>query len=167
MIDDPDLTASGPGVTRLDADLEDEALAAAARVRYRTDGLASIEPDRGMRSALDDDEQLLAVRETVTIDHRPIDGSRPASGRLAITTKRLMVVDGRPRTLASFEELDDVMVVGDRLVVTLMSGSGFTVTTVQPRLLRVQLAEARARRLDQTRASSNPASDPPSDLRRR
>jgi hypothetical protein len=167
MIEDPDLSSSGPAVTRLDLDLEDEALAAAARARYRTDGLPGIEPDGDMRSALDDDEQLLAVRETVTIDQRPMDGSPPASGRLAITTKRLMVVDERPLTLASFEELDDVMVVGDQLVVTLRSGSGFTVTAIQPRLLRVQLAEARARRLDQTRASSNAASEVPSDLRRR
>ena len=167
MIDDPDLSASGRAVPRLDQDFEDEALAAAARVRYRTDGLASIEPDGDMRSALDADEQLLAVRETVSIDHRPIDGSPLTSGRLAITTKRLMVVDERALTLASFEELDDVMVVRDRLVVTLRDGSGFTVTAVQPRLLRVQLAEARARRLDQTRASSTTAPETGSDLRRR
>ena len=153
MIDGPDLSSSGSAGARLDPAVEDEALAAAARVRYRTDGLASIEPDGVLGSALDDDEQLLAVRETASIDHRPPDGSPPATGRLALTSKRLMVVDQRPVTLASLEELDDVMLVADRLVVMLTSGSVFTVTAVQPRLLRVQLAEARARRLDHTRGS--------------
>ena len=151
-----------------DAEDEDEALAEAARVRYRTDGIARIEPDNGMRSTLGREEHLLALRDTASIVRRPHGDSLPLSGRLAITTERLLMVDSSPTTIASLEELDDVTLVADRLLVSLTSETGFTIETSHPRLLRVQLAAARAERLDgQTVASSNMAGDIPSGLPRR
>ena len=139
---------------QLDADIEDEALAAAARARYRTDGLVSIEPDPQMRSVLGSDEQLLAVRQTVEVE-RMTDGVRSAlSGPLAVTSKRLFVVDGQPVTLASLGELEDVTLATRRLLVMLTNGVGFTIDALNPRLLRVEMAEARARWSDGQEAAS-------------
>ena len=151
-----------------DAEDEDEALAEAARVRYRKDGIARIEPDDGMRSTLGSEEHLLALRDTASIVRRPLGDSLPLSGRLAITNVRLFVVDTPSTTLASLEELDDVTLVADRLLVSLTSETGFTIETSHPRLLRVQLAAARAERLDsQMVASSNMPGAMSSDLPRR
>jgi hypothetical protein len=152
----------------LDADAEDEALAAAARKYYRSDGFATIEPDDGMRSALRSGERLLAMRKTASIDHRPRSGSSPRSGGLAITSERLVMIDRLAETLASFDELDDVTLATDRILVVLTTGTGFAIQSCHPRLLRVQLAEARASRIDrQAGASSNTAAALPADLPRR
>ena len=157
--------ASNPVAPGIDADVEDEALATAARARYRRDGIIRIEPDGGMRSALGSDEELLAVRQTASIQRLTDRGQAPMSGRLAITTQRLMLVDEQPLTLAALDELDDVTLVRDRLLVTLTSGTGFTINVVHPRLLRVELAEARASRWDaQTVASPIPESELPGEL---
>lgn len=164
MIQETGRAPSGAPVAASDED-EDEALAGAERVRYRTDGIVRIEPDHGIRSALGHDEGLLALRETASIVRRPHGESSPLSGRLAITTERLIMVDELSTTLASLEDLDDVTLVADRLLVLLTSETGFTIQTTHPRLLRVQLAEARASRRDRhTGASSDTASEVPSDL---
>ncbi len=167
---DETITA-GPGEGRpdhasIDADVEDDALATAARARYRQDGIVGIEPDTGMRSALEGDEQLLAVRQNASVE-RLSDGATPISGRLAITTERIFVLDGRSDTLATLDELDDVTLVSDRLLVMLTSGAGFRINAPQPKLLRVELAAARANRQDrQTAASSSTGPGTPTDLPR-
>jgi hypothetical protein len=135
--------------TTLDADLEDEALARAARAHYRREGIPIIEPDGAIRSALCSDEQVLAFRPGASVERLlEAGGGSPVSGPLAVTTERLLFIDGRPMTLASLEELDDVSLATDRLLVLLTSGTGFRISTARPRLLRVQLAEARASRLE-------------------
>lgn len=153
-------SATDHGTPHIDAYVEDEALAAAARARYRTDGIIRIEPDGGMRSALGSDEHLVAIRPVASVEHSTAGGDARLSGVLAITTHRLMLVDSKPVTLASLDELDDVTLASDRLLVTLRTGLGFTIDAAHPRLLRVELAEARASRLDgQIAASSAPTSD--------
>jgi hypothetical protein len=150
------------------SEVEDESLAAAARARFRTDGMVGIEPDHQMRLALRPDEQLLAVRQAAGVE-RLIDGVRSMlSGPLAITNDRLLVVDGQAVTLASFDELDDVTLVTDRLLVMLTTGVGLTIDAVNPRLLRVELAAARARWSDgQVAAPANDGSELEADQPRR
>ena len=133
-----------PGV---DAEPDDESLARAARERYRRDGIPSITPDIAMRSALFLEEQLLAVRQTALIGRLSDRQGSPLSGRLAITSQRLLLLDAEPLTLAYLEDLDEVTLVRDRLLVMLRSGDGFVITAAQPMLLRVELAAARASRL--------------------
>ena len=169
MRDETIIAGSGAAPTdhaSIDADTEDNALATAARARYRQDGIVGIEPDSGMRSALGGDEQLLAVRQSASVEHLS-DGARPISGRLAITTERIFMLDGQTNTLATLDELDDVTLVSDRLLVMLTSGAGFRINAPQPKLLRVELAAARANRLDrQTAASSSTGPSAPTDLPR-
>jgi hypothetical protein len=152
----------------VDGHIDDESLAAAARAPFRTHGMVGIEPDHQMRSALRPDEQLLAVRQAAGVE-RLIDGVRSMlSGPLAITNNRLLVVDGQPVTLASFDELDEVTLVTDRLLVMLTTGVGLMIDAVNPRLLRVELAAARARWSDgQLAASANDASELEADQPRR
>jgi hypothetical protein len=151
----------------VDTDVEDEALAAAARTRFRTDGMVSIEPDHQMRLTLRSGEQVLAVREQAVIE-RMIDGVRTlVTGPLAITNKRLVVVDGQPVTLASLNELDDVTLATNRLLVMLTSGVGLRIEAAHPRLLRVELSEARARWSDGQPTSSNDPSESEPDHPRR
>lgn len=133
-----------PGI---DAESDDEALARAARARYRADGIGRLEPDDGIRSALGFDEHLLAVRQTVAVERLSDGGRSPLFGRLAITSERLFVLDDQPLTLALLDELDEVTLVRNRLLVMLTSGDGFTITAPNPMLLRVELAAARAGRL--------------------
>jgi hypothetical protein len=134
-------------VPRIDAESDDEVLARAARARYRADGIGSMEPDDGMRSALGLDEHLLAVRQTASVKRLSDGGKSPLSGRLAVTSQRLLVLDAQPLTLALLDDLDEVTLVSDRLLVMLTSGDGFTITAPNPMLLRVELAAARAGRL--------------------
>ena len=152
----------------LDDQAQDDALAQAARTRYRADGLASIEPDDGLRSVLHDGEQLLALCDSASVHRVPTDGSDRRNGRLAVTTDRLLILDPTPVTIATLDELDDVSLVGERLLAILTNVSGFFIETRQPRLLRVQLAAARAGRLErQSKASSDDGSGSPVDLPRR
>ena len=116
--------------------------------------MAGIEPDDDMRPAMEPDEELLAVRHTAGIE-RLMDGVRSVlSGPLAITNSRLFVVDGQAVTLASFDELEDVTLVTNRLLVMLTSGVGLTIDAAHPQLLRVELAAARARSSDAHLAAS-------------
>lgn len=137
-----------PADVTTDAEVEDDLLATSARARYRSEGIVGIEPDERMRSVLGRDEQLVAVRQSASVERLSEGRGSSTSGLLAITTERLFILDAEPVTLASLEELDDVTVVTDRLLVMLRNGAGFTITTSQPRLLRVELAAARASRVD-------------------
>ena len=149
MADDTVPASSFEGLAAgIDVEFDDEALARAARTRYRTDRIGSIEPDIGIRSALGPDEQLLAVRQSATVERLSGRGQSPLSGRLAITSKRLLMIDAEPLTLAALDDLDEVTLVRDRLLVMLTNGEGFTIIAPQPMLLRVELAAVRASRLD-------------------
>jgi hypothetical protein len=131
-------------------------------------GIARIDPDVGVRSALRPGEELLALRGLAIVERFPHRDEPPALGRLAITTDRMIVLDGRATTLAWLDELDDVTLITDGLLVVLASGAGFAVSVAQPRLLRVQLAAARAGRAGgQAEASVDQGSDSPNDRPRR
>jgi hypothetical protein len=145
----------------------DDGLASAARAHYRSGSVATIEPSENVRSRLKNDEVLFAIRTIASIDPGP-PARLPLSGQLAITTERMMLVDGSAVTLAYFDEIEDVTLTADRLLVMLTNGTGFAVRSCHPRLLRVQLAEARARRIDRHPvASSKSVAAVPTDLARR
>jgi hypothetical protein len=83
------------------------------------------------------------------------------SGRLYLTTARLVLlvrptadgpVDAELSVLLS--DIDELAVVGERLLVSLADGTGLTVDAGRPRLLRVQIAAARhASRTDRATAA--------------
>jgi hypothetical protein len=167
MIEDTGRVRSpDPAGVATDAEVDDDVLATSARARFRSEGIVGIEPDERMAAVLGQDEELVAVRQSASIERLSEARGSSTSRPLAITPERLLILDAElPVTLASLEELDDVTVVTDRLLVLLRDGAGFTITTSQPRLLRVELAAARASRMDpHTAASSSSSPAPPSDL---
>jgi len=127
---------------------EDEALAAAARASYLRKELADLGPDRRMRAVLDREERMIAERRRASVRHLTGVRSAPMSGRLAITSHRLVLVKREPITLAAHEELDDTCLIAYRVHVLLTTGIGFAIEALRPRLLRVELAEARAQWLE-------------------
>lgn len=150
-----------------DAVAEDEALASAARALYLRQGIASIEPDRRIRSALGRQERLLAVRRPATIHRVALGRGVQISGELAVTTERLILMKRQSVTIAYLDELEDVTLIVGRLEVILTNGDAFAIKAYQPRLLRVQLAAGRAQWLDdQVGASPKAASAARGDLPR-
>jgi hypothetical protein len=132
---------------RLEPAEEDDALAAAARSHYRSGAGSTISSSGDVRAALKPDEQLIAVRTTASIDPGP-RGGQVWSGQLVVTNERLVLIDQRAVTLASFDQIEDVTLAADRVLVVLTTGGGFAIRSCHPRLLRVQLAAARARGTD-------------------
>ena len=140
-------------------DAEDEALASAARAQYLSSGIASLEPDRRVRSALGRGELLLAERPRAAIDPLANGRESPMSGRLAVTSERLIFLQRSPVTLAGLEDLDDISLIAHRLQVLLTTGAAFAIRALRPRLLHVELAEARAEWFD--RQAGRPVAGPP------
>lgn len=125
----------------------DAAAADEAREQYRTERMATLEPDTRIAPLLDSDELVLAVRHGAVFDRRQyIRGSdAPASiaGALYLTTRRLMLV-GRVTLSIDLGVIEEVGLSGGRVVLALRDGTGVLVEVAEPRLLRVEIAAARA-----------------------
>ena len=143
---------SEPGAVRdagetLARALADEAAADLARARYRTQAMAALPPDEQIGRLLVPGERVVAVRRSALLERRqPQPGARETGGlggTLYVTSQRLVLV-GRASLSFGLGAIQDVMLSGDRLLVVLRDGQGLTVHVQQPRLLRVELAAARA-----------------------
>jgi hypothetical protein len=125
----------------------DEAAAGAARERYRTRPMAAVEPDERIGPLLLPGECVVAVRRSALVERRqPAPGIRAPTGlggALYVTSRRLVLV-GRPSLSFGLGSIQEVMLSGDRLLLVLRDGQGLTIEVQEPRLLRVELAAARA-----------------------
>ena len=155
----------------------DETDAIAARERYRSEGLAAIEPDPEIGARLQQNESLVEMRPGAMVGRALLVGvggaagedgvgtassaahaAEKLSGRLYLTTTRLLLLvrstaEGPIDAELSvpLSDIDELAVVGERLLVSLSDGTGLTVDAGRPRLLRVQIAAARhASRADRT-----------------
>ncbi|MHB8959719.1 MAG: hypothetical protein ACYDAN_08840 [Candidatus Limnocylindrales bacterium] len=146
-----DAMAAGPAVRDAAAILAraaaDDTAANEARKRYRTQRMATLEPDARIAPQLGSDELVLAVRHGAVLDAR---GSIPGSdapfgvaGDLYLTSLRIVVVG---RAILSFDlrTIEEIGVSGERLILILRDGSSVSVQTGQPRLLRVEIGTALA-----------------------
>ena len=146
-----------PDTADLDARLRsadtDESAASDARVRYREHGMEPLEPDERIRSLLAPDEELLAVRRHVALARpQPSDGAPaidPISGDLYVTSARLVHV-GRSILAFDLDDIEDAALAEERVLLVLRDGAGIALDAVRPRLLRVQIAAARAARAGMT-----------------
>ena len=72
------------------------------------------------------------------------------SGRLYLTTARLVLLARTPdgpsdaELSVPLDDVEELACVGERLLVSLADGTGLTIDAGRPRLLRVQIAAARA-----------------------
>ena len=121
----------------------DEAAADAERQRLINEALPTL--DRGsieLPMDVHEDELLHAIRHAAMLD----DGytKPPAGGTLYLTSHRLLHAGSILREVA-LADINDASVALERLLLLdLTDGSDLTIEVDQPRLLRVQLAAARA-----------------------
>lgn len=155
---DPRSPAAGPALRDaaeiLARAVADEAAADTARERLRGEPQPAIEPDVRVAARLRDGEQVLAVRRSAFFERRysgrteHVDRDGRATGLagdLYVTSQRLMLL-GRHTVCVELDDLADIVLVGERLLLVLCDGQGASLEVEQPRLLRVEVAAARARR---------------------
>jgi hypothetical protein len=124
----------------------DEDCAAAARARYRVEPMMPIQPDCVITPMLQSGEWLLVVRRGALLERRqPASGAAGPglTGDLYLTSRRLLHV-GRLTLAFCLDEIEEAMVSGDRLLLVLHGGTGVALDVLGPRLLRVEIATARA-----------------------
>ena len=124
----------------------DQVAADEARVRYRRQGVESLDPDERIGPILDPGEQLVAVRRLAVAYRAETLGSvatPPIVVDLYVTSRRL-VLAGPDMIFFDLAALDEAVVSHERLLIVLRDGVGLVLEVEQPRLLRVEIATARA-----------------------
>ena len=103
-------------------------------------------------------ERLVAHRGDATFDRRQPRRQRRPVGDLYLTSARLLFV-GSPMASIPLESIEDSILIGDRIQLMVRGGVGVLIDTDRPRLLREQIAAARATRKE---AWNDPSEDQPS-----
>ena len=124
----------------------DEAAADEARLRYRRRGIGRIDPDERIGPVLEPGEQLVAVRRSALL-YRPetpeVGAAPPVAVDVYVTSRRLVLAG--PDTYAfDLTAVDEAVVSNERLLLVLCDGAGLVLEVDWPRLLRVEIAAARA-----------------------
>ena len=125
----------------------DEAAADAAREAYRTKPMASLAPDDRIAPLLAAREQVLAVRHSAHLDRRQeipgLEAPSGIAGDLYLTSRRLVLI-GRVTLSFDLRVIEEAGLTGERLILVLSDGHGVSIDVEGPRLLRVEIATARA-----------------------
>ncbi len=120
----------------------DERAASEARTRIRAHGLARLTLDTAVAGLLAPGEDLVAHRPSVVVErHLPGDGRDDVGGALYVSTRRLLLV-GRAQLSVALADIDELSVVGERLLLTLRGDVGLSIQASEPRVLRVEIATA-------------------------
>lgn len=142
--------AAGPeqvaGTDALVQTRRDEDAAAEARLRYRREPMQPIEEDATIAPLLWPGERLLSVRHGAILDRRHgRAGCRDTGllGDLYLTSARLIHI-GRLMLAFRLDKVDEAVLSGDTLLLVLAEGVGISLVVDAPRLLRVEIATARA-----------------------
>jgi hypothetical protein len=127
----------------------DEEDASDARRRFRSHGIEPLAPDACIGSMLAPGEDVLAHHRSVGLDRlqrsKEIEPTVPMLGDLYVTSARLVHLGLRVLTI-ELDDIEDAALVGDRVLLVIRGGTGVALETDRPRLLRVQMAAARAAR---------------------
>ena len=139
---------------------DDEAAADLARDALRAAGVVPIEPDPPLAVMLAPGERVLAVRHAARVEllARTADDAAANLGDLYLTDRRLVVV-ARPLDIP-LEDIREVGVLDDQLLLLIERCGGVRIHVEDPRVLRVELASARAaaRGTEDARTRGQPAS---------
>ncbi|MEO6208434.1 MAG: hypothetical protein ABIP77_10845, partial [Candidatus Limnocylindrales bacterium] len=128
----------------LDRVAQDERAARELRGRLRTEPLTTIPPDAHASELLDRGEGLIAVRDAVVVTLHPAPAEAPPRVvRLYVTTARIILADDTPQTIP-LDQIDELSLAAEQILLTLVNGEGICLDAGPPRLLRVQIAAARA-----------------------
>ena len=134
------LAGAGSVVERI---AEDEAAARDERARLDTDGLLSLDVQPAI-GGLFDGELVVDVRQATRVERIPAEGTGEITGRLHLTTRRLILSGAAPLEV-DLSDIDELSLVGERLLVGLGNGSGLCFDIAAPRVFRVRAAYAIAR----------------------
>jgi len=98
---------------------------------------------------LEPGELVVTVRHATEVDRRQPEPVRRhgLGGDLYVTTRRLIHL-GRGSVVYRLDDIQEAVVVGDQLRLVVCDGTGVSITVGDPRLLRVEIAAARAARAD-------------------
>ena len=118
---------------------EDEAAAAAARDRFRIEPVPAIDPDEAVKAHLEPDETVHALRRHAILSPPGGDGALGYGGTLYLTSRRLVLL-GQVVMSVRLADIDETSLAGERLLLTLRNGEGFTLDLDRPRLLRAEMA---------------------------
>ena len=126
---------------------QDEVAATEARVRYRAGGIPPVATDAAIQSLLRPGERIYAVRSPARAWRRtsPEGPTAPVAiaGDLYLTSARLVLV-GETVLDEDIEDIEEAVLAGDQLLLVMRRGVGLALDVERPRLLRVQIAAARA-----------------------
>ena len=121
----------------------DEAAAAAARAHYETEGLPTLGVEDDLVQELRGDEAVHARRSSAMLNRLDGAGTLPGyAGTLYLTSRRLIHI-GQVTFAVPLTQIEEVSIVGERLLLTLSSGEGVSLDVAEPRLLRVMIGMAR------------------------
>jgi hypothetical protein len=125
---------------------EDEAQADEARERYQAEGLPTIEADERLAPLLQPDEIPHAVHGSAMLEMGTTgaNGRHPVGGTLYLTSRRLIHAGEQVSEvpLATIEEM--ALALERLLLIRLNDGLDLALEVAHPRLLRVQIAAAKA-----------------------
>jgi hypothetical protein len=138
-------TEEGPALRDASASVEraeaDEAEATAARERFRIGPIPALEPDERIASRLAQGEELHALRSRAILRAPGGDTSLGYGGTLYLTSRRLVHL-GQVELSVNLTDIVETSVAGERLLLSLSNGEGFSLDIDRPRLLRAEMAEA-------------------------
>ena len=121
----------------------DETAAAAARSQYATEGLPALAIEDDVAQELRDDEVLHARRSSAMLNRLEGANTLPGyAGTLYLTSRRIIHI-GQVTFSVPLTQIEEVSIVGERLLLTLSSGEGVSLEVAEPRLLRVMIGVAR------------------------
>ncbi len=139
----PRQARGGPAV----GDELDEVAATEARVQYRVEGMPPLAADADVAPLLRPGERIFATRSSALVGRRtsPEGAADPPAfeGDLYLTSARLVLV-GEAVFEADLEDVEEAVLAGDQLLLVMRDGVGLSLNVDRPRLLRVQIAAARA-----------------------
>ena len=118
----------------------DEAAAAEARERYRTQPLPSLTDDR-VAPHLARDEQVHSLRASAILLGPGDDTALGYGGTLYLTSQRLIHL-GQVIVTVQLTDVAETSLAGERLLLTLRNGDGLRLDIDRPRLFRTELAAA-------------------------
>ena len=118
---------------------DDEEAAAAARDRFRVAPIPAIEADGDVRTHLDRDERVHALRRHAILSVPGGDNALGYGGTLYLTSRRLVHL-GQVVVSVGLVDIEESSLAGERLLLTLRNGEGLRLDVDQPRLLRAEMA---------------------------
>jgi hypothetical protein len=125
---------------------DDETQAHEARLRYQAQGLPQLEVDDRLAPLRREDEIVHAIHPGAMLEHGSSgnNGAHLVGGTLYVTSQRLVHLAEEPTEVA-LDDVEEMAIALERLLLIRLRGElDLAIDVAHPRLLRVQIAAAKA-----------------------